>query len=153
MVLVEAVGVLEVLRLQPCAERTVQRLDHLVEGEGMARSAVVDPAPPRGVQRVEGQSHHILHVDEIPLLLAALEHAGPLAGLHLTVELVDHARSRPLVGLERPVDVEIPEPDDPPGRVAPRLLPGQVVELDLAEGVNIGGRRGWSSVWIPEQIP
>ena len=45
-------------------------------------------------------------MDEVPLLVPKLEDARALPGLHLPVELVDHAGRSALVGLAWSVDVE-----------------------------------------------
>ena len=132
-----AVRVVDVIRGQGQAEVGVERGDDLIERGGHARTAVVEAAL-GGAGRPDGAGHHVLHIDEIAPVLAAAEHAGPPARFHLEVKLVDHARGGVLVGLARAVDVEILQADDAPGGAAAGVMASQIVELRLAEGVDVG---------------
>ena len=89
-VLVEGVGIVEIIGLMVRAEGFVQRIDDLIERSRLAGAEVHDGGF-FGLVRQEGGGDDVFDINMIAFLLAPFENSGAVSFHHLEGKLVDHA--------------------------------------------------------------
>src|SRR5438309_2677627 len=110
------VRIFDVVGLKFCAETFVEHVDELVERARLTGTEIVNSALLR-FERENASFHHVLHVNEIALLIALFENAWTLSRLHLLREMINHASGHAFVSLAWAVNVEVAQPDNDPGLV------------------------------------
>src|SRR5260370_14799971 len=107
------VRVFDVIGLKFCAETFVEHIDELIERARLSGAEIVNSTPVR-FERENASFHHVLHINEIALLIAMLENARALPRLYLLREMINHARRNAFVPFARTITFEIAQPDDDP---------------------------------------
>src|SRR5207244_9973296 len=89
--------------------------DQLVERTRLARAEIVNSAA-LGLESANAAFDDVLHVNKIAFLLAVLENARPLTGLHLARQMIHHAGGHALMCFPRTINIEVTQTDDDPTR-------------------------------------
>src|SRR6476660_447525 len=101
-ILIVSVRIFDVIGLKIRSQNFVQSLDQLIKSSRLSRSKIVDAAG-GGTHRSNRAANNILHVNEIPLLLAVLENARTLTGLNLLRQMINHAGGNTFVRFARAI--------------------------------------------------
>src|SRR5262249_49625106 len=134
--LIIRVRIIKVFGLEVFAQALILAGDEVVKRPRLARSYPCNSAR-LSIARADAALHSVLDVNEFAFLLAVLENARPLAGLHLLRKMVNHTCWHSLVRFARSVNVEVTQPDDDPIRRLRGRAPRHVVHDDLGKRINI----------------